>query len=83
MNQKSGYGRYPTTCPICHREAVFDLILRNRQGVHFNNAKSADTDQLVDADEVLGYGRYCVYCQKGWTGDELLELAQAENKGTE
>ena len=66
---------YPTSCPICGREASFDLILTNRKGVHATNTRS------FAANEVLGYGRYCLHCQTGWTGDELLKLART--KGNE
>jgi hypothetical protein len=67
-DQRRGIPRYPTTCPQCGRAMQFDLILKDRRG-----ANSLHVSPII-TDDILGYGFYCHYCQRGWTGDELLRM---------
>ncbi|MCL4267589.1 MAG: hypothetical protein KJ069_30735 [Anaerolineae bacterium] len=69
--QRVGNFQYPTKCPQCGREMQFDLILSDRRGV--NSSRVSPLSSEVD---VLGYGFFCDYCQRGWTGDELLKMAK-------
>jgi hypothetical protein len=69
--QRIDHFQYPTKCPQCGREMRFDLILSDRRGV--NSSRVSPLSSEVD---VLGYGRFCDSCQRGWTGDELLKMAK-------
>jgi hypothetical protein len=69
--QRIGYAHYPTQCPQCGQEMRFDLILSDRRGVN-----SSQVSPLSSEVDVLGYGFFCDYCQRGWTGDELLKMTK-------
>jgi hypothetical protein len=62
---------YPTKCPQCGSAMRFDLILNERRGVNSSHVSPAK-----DEDDVLGYGYFCLHCQRGWTGNELLKMAK-------
>ena len=62
---------YPTKCPQCGCAMRFDLILNDRRGVNSSQVSPAKGE-----DDVLGYGYFCFHCQRGWTGDELLQIAK-------
>lgn len=68
-DQSLAIPKYPTTCPQCRREMQFDLILKDRRG-----ANSVHVSPVL-TDDILEYGFYCHHCQRGWTGDELLRMA--------
>ena len=68
-NQRRGIPRIPTTCLQCANEMQFDLILKDRRG-----ANSLHVSPVLTND-ILGYGFYCHHCRRGWTGHELLGMA--------
>jgi hypothetical protein len=72
-DQRLDNPKYPTACPQCGREMQFDLILKDRRGVNSLHVSP------VLPEDILGYGFYCHSCHRGWTGDELLKMA--EDKG--
>ena len=56
-------------CPICKREMKPDLILKDGRGVNLSPAEPEPAD-------IAGYGFFCESCQRGWTGDELSQMAR-------
>ena len=69
-SQRLDIAKLPTTCLQCGRAMQFDLILKDGRGVHSLHVSP------VLPDDILGYGFYCHYCQRGWTGNELLKMAK-------
>ncbi len=60
--------KYPKVCPQCQSEMRFDLILKDGRGVNSSDVKG------VASEDIAGYGFFCKYCKRGWTGDQLLKM---------
>lgn len=67
--QKITPPKYPKTCPQCQADMQFDLILQDGRGVNSLQVKA------TPSEDIAGYGFYCKHCGRGWTGDQLLQMA--------